>query len=124
MPKIWSKIENQDIENAVAIMILDQPCASLAELNAVQEKWTGDRLISREGLITNLSDKAKKEVANIRGLKYTARIDLFERNKTGYIIIFTATKGTYEQNLPRYLEFLKSVKVKGRSDETAPPSAK
>lgn len=120
MPKIWSERENQEIENAVAV-ILDQPCDSLAELVAIQEKWTGNRLVSRENLKTDLSDRAKREIITEKGLAYTTRIDLLLRKRTGYIIIFTATAGTYQQNLGRYLDFLKSFKAEGTPNKLVQP---
>ncbi len=122
MPKISSKLENQEIENAVAVMILDQPCDSISDLVAIQEKWTGNRLLSRENLKTEFSDRAKREIITEKGLQYTTRVDLLRRNRTGYIIVFTATAGTYEQNLGRYLDFLKSFKATGRPKEFSQPA--
>lgn len=114
LPKVWSEKERQEIENAVTLAILDQPCQSLSDLVQIEDQRVQDILLEQQYLETDRSDKARKQTVAINGLKYVSRVDFLLRNGTGYVVAFTATEGTYDRNLPLYLNFLKTLKVTGR----------
>src|ERR1700744_1519207 len=42
LPEIFSKSENVNIQNSVAVMILDQPCGSLSDVIALEKAWNAN----------------------------------------------------------------------------------
>ena len=112
MPKIWSESENADISNAVAVTAYRRAdIDSIAALIKFDNKRLEDILVSREEIETAGDDKIVRHVSEINGLNYHSQSHYRFKNNVGYIFTFTATKGTFEKNLPKFEEFLTTVEL-------------
>jgi len=117
LPKVWSALEKQTIENSVSIRA-DRTFKSLAELVAVDDQRIANTLVSKEPVKASTpADEAFILVTTHRGLEYKTYATYRRVNGVCYVISFTASHGTFDVNLPRYREFLENLKF------IAPPTA-
>jgi hypothetical protein len=109
LPKVYSEIEKAKIENAISITAYNR-----SELNNI------DKLLEFEfnRLKSILIEKNKVEGANnvtyniitkIKGVIYNSQTTFIIKNNIGYIINFTATPGTFDININKFLDFQKSI---------------
>jgi hypothetical protein len=110
LPKIWSDLENQDIENAISITYLLSPkINSLQELEANRMRRISRNMLSKDDRV--LIDSCTTEYflrVNIDGLEYhiQERLIYSPVYHYGYVVNFTATPGTYKKNLKVFYQFL------------------
>ena len=109
LPKIWSTNENALIENSISISVLKQKIFSIDELIQIEHQRVKDILVSQEKNDLPNGNKSIITITKINGLLYKSRVDFFLSNNKGYIINFTATKGTYKINLLKFEIFVKSL---------------
>ena len=106
LPAVWSDLEKQNIENAVSVTVYrDSEIDSLTEVVELEAKRVADILVSRQEVPSNLG-KRFVEVTRIRGLEYKSLTTCHFANGLGYVIAFTATRGTYDTNIGKFLSFL------------------
>ena len=106
MPKIWSEKENTRIENAVSVSVYrSEMLKTVDDVVRLELARIADILLN------------KKEVASENGivfdsrtrinrLEYVSRTICRHANGLGYVICFTATDGTFSQNLPAFENFV------------------
>ncbi len=109
LPKIWSSNENAQIENSISISVLKQKIFSIDELIKIEHQRVKDILVSQKKNDLPNGNKSIVTITKINGLLYKSKTTFFLSNNKGYIINFTATKGTYKINLPRFEIFVKSL---------------
>lgn len=110
LPKVWSEIEQQDIENSVYIRAYRGPSVkSLMDVIKVENERTSGIVLSREPIQSELG-KAFVVISKIRGLEYKSQVTYYYANGVGYEIGFTATHGTYDKNLTKYKRFVEAIK--------------
>ena len=109
LPKIWSDIEKQEIENDISIRACRREAIqSVEDLVELDVKRTKDILTSKRDVPTTFG-KAFIQQTVINGLPYKSWETYHFTNNVGYVISFTATEGTFEQNVSKYESFLKSI---------------
>ena len=109
MPEIYSDLEQSKIENAVSITAL-----ASEKINSIESLIKTD--FERIKPLRISYDSVENEqnptfiVNTIQNkLKYKSKSVYFYKNKIGYIVDFTATPGTYDKNVGKFNEFLKTV---------------
>ena len=108
LPKMWSEVEKQEIENSVAITIYDGDFESLKAVQELEDARTADITLSTK-VVSSSDDSLVIERNSLMGrLEYRIREKLVVHNKRGYVLSFTATPGTYDKNLHRFIEFTDS----------------
>lgn len=116
MPKVWSELEKQDIENAVYIRAYrDDWAKSVDDVAAWETQRVQDIQVSRTPADT-AAGKADLVVTKIKGLEYKTWVTYRYENGVGYAIGFTATPGTFDINVGKYQDFLAKLAF-------APPTA-
>ena len=109
LPKVYSKLEKTSIENAISITAYKRSdIKNIDDLMKFEFNRVGSMLISK---------KAVEEAPYIsyvlltlqNGLNYKTRVSFVFKNNIGYVLIYTATLGTYDINLPKYTGFVKDV---------------
>jgi len=112
MPKLYSEMEKEEIENSVSITAIKsssiKDAAELAEkeykrVSAFAMKVDRTKINSTEDVCFITS-------SIIKFRSYVSKQYFFYKKGTGYILTFTATPGTYTENEPKFDEFFKSVK--------------
>jgi hypothetical protein len=117
LPKVWSDLENQNIENSVYVMA-HRDVKSLEALLAAEERRVAGMVVSREAFPSK-AGKAFIAVLKIDGLEYKNLSTYRFENGVGYIIAFNATHGTFDKNLPKYQAFLEQLEfVAPRTPDT------
>jgi hypothetical protein len=104
LPEVWSDVEKQNIENSVYIQA-HRDVDSLEALISADNERVADMVVSRE-VAPAKEGKAFIVVSKIDGLEYKTLMTYRFENGIGYVIAFTATRGTFDKNLPKYRTFL------------------
>jgi len=109
LPPIWSDLEQQEIENAIAVIAHRR-----SDLSSVQDVVDLERLRHQHILISSTDvdlqfGRAQRMITEIRGLQYISLVVCRLENGVGYVFSFTATEGTYDRNRERFIEFLSMV---------------
>ncbi len=106
LPRVWSELEHQEIENAVAVSAYKRAgVTEVKQLLELEIKRLGSTLISHE--MTEIDfGPAMRTLTEIRGLKYESLTTFRIENGISFVISFTATPGTYDLNLGKFLAFL------------------
>ena len=102
LPAVWSELEGTDIRNAVSVKAI-----ALLEACDVEEFADKYALSESNGRVSiepvaGFARPAYVEVVEWRGLTYKRRLEFERRHGIGYVIEFTATPGTFDQNYPRF----------------------
>ena len=109
LPEIWSELEQQQIENAIAVIALKQPdISSVQDVIDVQMKRRADILVSHTEA-TLLFGPAQQVITKMGNYEYKALVTYRYENGIGYEFSFNATEGTYDRNLPKFLDFLSTI---------------
>jgi hypothetical protein len=108
LPKTWSEVEKQEIENSVAITIYDGDFESLKAVQELEDARTADITLTTKVVLSSDDSLLRERKSLIGGLEYRVREKLVVHNKRGYVLSFTATPGTYDKNLHRFMEFTDS----------------
>lgn len=118
LPKVYSELEKTNIENAVTITAYKR-----SEINSIEKliEYEFDRIKN------NLVEKNKVEgtknitynvLTKINGLIYKSQLTFIFENNIGYILNFTATKGTFDINIKKFLEFQNGITFYKPTTET------
>lgn len=109
LPKVYSELEKTTIENAVTITAYKR-----SEINSIEKLITLEFKRMKNNLIEkNIVEGTKNITYNvltkINGLFYKSQIVFIFENNIGYILNFTATKGTFDININKFLDFQKEI---------------
>lgn len=109
LPRIWSDLEQQEIENSIAVIAHRR-----SDLSSVEDVVELEGHRHRHVLISSTEvelqfGRAQRLITEIRGLQYKSLVVYRLENGVGYVFIFTATEGTYDRNRKRFIEFLSTV---------------
>jgi tetratricopeptide (TPR) repeat protein len=120
LPLVWSELEQQEIENAVAVAAYRrEEIKSLQEMVDFEHDRIQDFLVSSTEVEAE-SGRTFRQVSEIRGLEYRSLANIRYVNGVGYVFTFTATEGTYEKNLPLFQAFLSTLTFKEPTAVQAP----
>ncbi|MGA6120321.1 PsbP-related protein [Sphingobacterium sp. UDSM-2020] len=112
MPKLYSEMEKEEIENSVSITAIKsssiKDAAELAEKE--YKRVSGFAMKVDRTKINSTEDVCFITSSIIKFRSYVSKQYFFYKKGTGYILTFTATPGTYTENEPKFDEFFKSVK--------------
>ena len=112
MPKIWSEKEQARIENAVSIMAYrKKTIGSVEDMARHEEARVKDILLSKKAIPVENGISFNSR-SRIQGLEYVSRTLCRYENGLGYVFTFTATDGTFAQNLPAFEKFEANVSFK------------
>lgn len=102
LPAVWSELEDTDIRNAVSVkaIVLLEAC-SAEDFVDMYALFESDGRVSMES-VADFPRPAYVEVVKWRGLTYKRRLEFEMRSGIGYVLEFTATPGTFDQNYPRF----------------------
>jgi len=110
LPKVYSDIEKTEIENAISITgYKTDKIKNLAELIDFEFDMKKD-IITNKILLDSVENRAYLVYSTIRGLNYKSKMYFVYRNGIGYVIIFTATEGTFDKNIMKFEAFFKRIK--------------
>ncbi|MGD8453077.1 MAG: hypothetical protein PVJ57_14760 [Phycisphaerae bacterium] len=102
LPPVWSELENASIRNAVSVKAIRLSASSTAEDFAMTYAQSdSDGRISSQS-VEGFARPAYVEEVNWRGLTYKRRLEFEIREGIGYVLEFTATPGTYDQNYSKF----------------------
>lgn len=111
MPKTWSESEKANISNAVAVVAIHrEDIDSIDSLIQFEKKRLNDVLVSHEEIDSADEGKVFRCVTEIKGFRYQSQSHYQFKNDVGYVFSFTATEGTFDKNLPKFKEFLETIK--------------
>lgn len=111
LPKVWSDIEERNIENGIALIAYKgDDVSSVDDLIAMERERIADVLISSEDTNTEFGP-GFISITQINGLFYKTGVTFIYENGIGYIIAFSSTEGTYDKNLEKYHAFMKKLKL-------------
>ena len=71
--------------------------------------------------VPNEFGKASVQLVEDRGLIYKTRYHAIFYNQFGYILEFVATPGTYDTNLPKFMDFTRKVEFLSSSGQWEKP---
>jgi tetratricopeptide (TPR) repeat protein len=109
LPSTWSKLEQQPIENSVSITAYRRgTLRSVSDVVDLEAERTRDIVVSREEVPSD-SGRMFLVVSEIEGLRYKSLASCHFANETGYVVLFTATEGTYDINVDKFAGFLQNV---------------
>lgn len=113
MPKLYSEMEKEEIENSVSITCIKSP--SIKDAEDLAEK-DFKRVSGFAMKVNRQKDESSEHLAyytsSIIKLKsYVTKQYFFHKNGIGYIVNFTATPGTFTTNQPKFEEFFKTFKI-------------
>ncbi len=109
LPKIYSDVEKQNIENAVSITAYQR--SDIKNIDDLM-KFEFDRISSVMVSKTKLNDNSNTSyeiISKRNNQSYKTKSTFIFKNNIGYVLIFTATPGTYEKNLPKFNDFITHV---------------
>lgn len=109
LPKVYSELEKTKIENAVTITAYKRN-----ELNSIEKLITLEFNRMKNYLIEKSKLERTKNITynvltKINGLIYKSQLTFFFENNIGYILNFTATQGTFDININKFIEFQKGI---------------
>ena len=109
LPPMWSELEQQEIENAIAVFARKRSnVLSVQDVIDLDLKRVADILISSTEVDLEFG-KAQRLITRIDGHTYMSLAAYRFENGVGYAFSFTATEGTYNRNRERFIEFLSTV---------------
>lgn len=108
LPKVYSELEKTSIENSVSITAYKRPSLkTIDDLTKFEFGRVANVLVSKE-----LIDSTSYIVFTVRnGLKFKSKLTFVFKNEVGYVLNFTATPGTYDINLSKFDNFVKSLQI-------------
>ncbi|MBV5282069.1 MAG: hypothetical protein JZU53_06485 [Paludibacter sp.] len=108
LPKVYSELEKTSIENSVSITAYKRPSLkSIDDLTKFEFGRVANVLVSKE-----LIDSTSYIVFTVRnGLKFKSKLTFVFKNEVGYVLNFTATPGTYDINLSKFDNFVRSLQI-------------
>ena len=102
LPKIWSEKEKARIENAVSISVYRKEAVkNVNDVVRLESERIADILLSKKD-ITVKEGITFDSRTRINNLEYVSRTVCRYENGLGYVLNFTATDGTFAQNLPSF----------------------
>jgi len=109
LPPVWSALENTSIRNAVSVKAIRPFAASTAV-----EFAAGYSLVESDGRISSqpvegFARPAYVEEVNWRGLTYKRRLEFEIQHGIVYVLEFTATPGTFDQNYSKFRQVADTV---------------
>jgi hypothetical protein len=111
LPKVYSKLEKAEIENAVAITAYKRTdIQNIDDLIKVEFDRVKHMLISKSP-VDSIPFQSYVLITSQNGLRYKSQVVFMYKNDIGYVITFTATPGTYDANLSRFKDFLKGIQL-------------
>jgi hypothetical protein len=110
LPKVYSEIEKQEVENAVSITALkNRTIKSIDDVINAEFRRTKNMLIMNRFKIDSIEHTCYITNTISGTTSYISQQYFIFKNGIGYIITFTATLGTYEINMFKFEEFYKTV---------------
>lgn len=110
LPPMWSDLEQQEIENAVAVFACKRSdISSVPDIVDFELKRVADILISSTEVDLEFGRALRLET-ELDGYRYETLAAYRFENGVGYAFSFTATEGTYNRNRERFIEFLSTVR--------------
>lgn len=111
LPKVYSELEKTTIENSVSITAYKRPSLkTIEDLTKIEFGRVANVLVSKE-LIDSTSYTSYLVFTVRNGLKFKSKLTFVFKNDVGYVLNFTATPGTYDINLLKFDNFVKSLQV-------------
>lgn len=111
LPKVYSELEKTTIENSVSITAYKRPSLkTIEDLTKFEFGRVANVLVSKE-LIDSTSYTSYLVFTVRNGLKFKSKLTFVFKNDVGYVLNFTATPGTYDINLLKFDNFVKSLQV-------------
>jgi hypothetical protein len=120
LPKIYSDVEKQNIENAVSITAYQR--SDIKNIDDLM-KFEFDRISSIMVSKTKLDDilhTSYEIISKRNNQSYKTKTTFVFKNNIGYVLIFTATPGTYDKNLPKFNDFITHVVFSAPVEKTTP----
>lgn len=106
LPEVWSELEEANIENAVSISAYKRPdIGSLDGVAKCEDDRVADITISSEQADLDFG-RAVLRVTEIRGIRYKSLETYALRSGVAFVFAFTATPGTYDRNVGKFIAFL------------------
>ncbi len=107
MPKVYSELEKHKIENAVTITAYKREDIKNMD-DLIQHEYSR---ISKTITSHEVLDSLNSHLVFTRnmGITYQTKIVFVYKNQIGYVIAFTATPGTYDINLSKFDDFVKTI---------------
>jgi len=109
LPPIWSEVEQENIENAIAVIAQKLPIIKSAQdVIDLENKRIASILVSSADVDLEFGS-ARRMKTRINGLEYETLGTYRYENGVGYAFSFTTTKGTYDINKEKFLDFLATI---------------
>ena len=109
LPRVWSDLEGQEIENAVSITAYRRfDITTLQEVIQCELDRIRDILVSSKEVELKQGPALLTET-EVRGIKYRSLTTFGLRNGIAYVIGFTSTPGTYDRNVNKFKDFIQRV---------------
>lgn len=123
LPKVFSKLEKTNIENAISITAYNRPeIKNIDDLVKFEFERVGDIVESKKKSM-EMSYLAYTVISNRNGHQYKGKTAFAYKNGIGYVFIFTATPGTFDVNLPKFQAFLQSIELSEPKRSSRPATA-
>jgi len=114
LPPVWSEKKGEAVVNAAAIHVYRDPgIRSIKDLMRLEKQGRKERGYRPLGKRAVEAEEGRAVVAEEEwgGVRYKSLTHFRYENGTGYVIIFSSTPGTYDQNLPRFEAFLAGIRI-------------
>lgn len=113
MPKLYSEMEKEEIENSVSITCIKSPnikdVEDLAEKDYKRVSGFAQKIHRQKADSSEILAYYTSSIIKMKS--YVTKQYFIHKNGIGYIINFTATPGTFTTNQPKFEEFFKTVKI-------------
>lgn len=111
LPKTFSKLEKKSFENAISINAYNNPdVKTIDDLVKWQLELMGDSIESKKkGMEMSYLSYTISGINN--GHDYKNKAAFAYKNGIGYVLVFAATPGTFDANLPKFQAFLQSLEL-------------
>jgi hypothetical protein len=108
IPKVYSELENTEIENSVSIRSYwNENIKSVEDL--ITFEYFRINPIETALEIDSTTANARIVYQTKNGLNYKGKSYFLYENGIGYIVLFMATPGTYDKNINLFENFYKSI---------------
>ncbi len=109
LPKVYSKLEKTSIENAVSITAYNRSdIKNIEELQKFEFERVASVLTSKERIASS-ANPAYVIMSKRNGFTYKTKTEFVFKDGIGYVLIYTATPGTYDINLSKFDDFIKTL---------------
>lgn len=124
LPKVYSLLEKTKIENAVSITAYKRK-----EINSIENLINFEFNRMKNNLIEKIKLEGTKNttynvLTKIDGFTYKTQLIFLFENNIGYILNFTATQGTFDININKFIEFEKGITFFRPTNEEVMTTAK